>query len=305
MFKCTSCDSTWETAAHLALNGCKFCNIQHRAASRKKYTAKEFDATLPAAVKRISHYETLSTKCTFKCKCCSFEWTCRARRGRRGCPRCNKTAQNQASRKTEEAFLFDLAATHGDSIEAMCNYTRSGTRMQFRHVLCGHIWWALPANILRGRGCPKCKLRMEEATLGERKVLVRGYEGKALTYMKTLFKPSQINVHNEKTVPNFAYRFRGSNRSYFPDMYLPHINTIVEVKSVSTIGLTGNFFQKKPQELFYMTRAKALAVLEQGYKFKLLLMSAKGVVPIKVPKNWHELNYREFKESVLHDLPLG
>lgn len=300
-FLCTKCNQIWTTSTQLALNGCKFCNIRARAMGRKRFTEKEFDAQLPKSIRRISTYTALHEHCTFKCRICNNQWTTKAVRSRRGCPVCSKVRQTEASRKTPEAFTADLLAAHGSAIVALDKYVRSYTRLRFKHT-CGHVWEALPSNILKGRGCPKCKNRMKTAVLGRRSVLVRGYEDKALAYLESKFRPEQIQVHNEKTVPNIPYRFRGSSRMYFPDIYIPHRKMLVEVKSLATLGLCDNWYKKRPSELFYQTKAKAKAVLSEGYKFKLLLMPEKGTVPIRLPKDWIDMKYKEFKASVLHGL---
>ena len=296
-FQCTICGSVWTTVAHLAANGCRSCNIKARGKQLAQYTQAAFDKSLPINVRRMSPYIALNSLCTFKCRTCKTQWTTKAQRGlRKGCPTCNKMVQTQSSRKTDAQFRKELAALDAN-IAVLDAYVNSHTRLSFQHRLCGNIWPALPSNILKGRGCPKCKLRMKSVRLGNKDVLVRGYEDRAIEYMLTLFKPKQINVHNEKQVPNIAYTFRGSNRTYFPDMYVPHINTLVEVKSTSTIGLLGNWFNAKPSELFYNTRAKARAVIAEGYKFKLLIMTEHNE-PLCIPVNWHSLSFKQFKEAL-------
>lgn len=264
---------------------------------------KDFDASLPKTVKRIAEFVGMSRQCTFKCTVCKHTWTkSKARRGRFGCPMCNLDTKTREQTRTQDDYIA-LLKERNPTIELLGTYTGALRDALHRHTLCGHEWLAKPSNLTRpngeARGCPKCMMRMKEARIGKRKVLVRGYEDKALRYMKSLFKPEHIHVHNEKTVPNFDYTFRGSNRRYFPDMLVTHINTIVEVKSISTIGLAGNMYQSTPSELFYKTRAKARAVMKQGFKFKLLVMRERGNKPYKIPNDWHTMNFRQFKESVL------
>lgn len=263
--------------------------------NRRKFTPAEFDKTLPKSVRRTSEFTTLKAMCSFKCSRCKYEWTVRAKRGWFGCNNCrDKTPVNK---KTNETYLVQLRDQHEDII-ALEEYKGADTPILHIHTFCQHEWKARPLNILRGRGCPRCKLRMKSVKLGRKDVLVRGYEDKAVKLLLKKFKPAQIRVHSEKVVPNFQYVFRGSNRVYFPDMHVPHINTIVEVKSMSTIGLCGNMYKSRPSELFYLTKAKHNAVIAAGFKFKLLIVQENGN-ELKCPKDWAQLTFSEFKQCFL------
>jgi hypothetical protein len=300
-FKCKKCHSSWTSTAIQGRKGCPECNAKQKAKNSLKFTPTEFKKTLPPTIKLLTPYTTLRSYCTFKCKVCKHEWETKAIRGRHGCVECNKKQQTKNSTRTQEDYV-ELLAERNPTIILIGTYLGALRPALHKHTICGYEWDARPMNLTRpngdARGCPKCKLKMKEATLGTRNVLVRGYEDKALAYMKKLFKPSQIQVHNEKTVPNFKYKFRGSNRTYLPDMFITHIHTIVEVKSASTIGLIGNMYNTKPAELFYTTRAKARAVITAGFKFKLLVMPEKGTTPISIPKDWIDMNHKQFKDSV-------
>lgn len=268
-------------------------------------TAREFDASLKANTKRVSPFQSTAYPCSFKCLVCKHRWTTgRASLGKRGCPECKRVRNVKALTRTTEEYK-ELLQLRNPGITCLGEYKGSFVYITHRHELCGHVWDAIPVNLIRpngeARGCPKCKLRLKETMLGNRTVKVRGYEDKALRYLSTIFTPKQINVQNEKTVPTIGYYFRGSQRRYFPDIYIPHKKTLVEVKSLSTVGLLGNMYSSKPSELFYITRAKALASMEAGFKFKLLIMPERGYTPYKIPSRWYELTFKEFKESVLHD----
>lgn len=296
-FRCKKCSHEWSPIAQSALNGCAKCNRKIRAKGRELFTQKEFDAQLPKTVKRTTPYKTLVALCSFKCKTCKYEWTTKAGRGFKGCYECTKKEKPPVNKKTPEEYVAQLQSVASD-IEVLEDYMGAATSILHKHSLCGHTWKAKPLNTLRGRGCPKCKLRMKEVSLGSKKVLVRGYEDKALALMLKRFTAKQIRVQNEKQVPTINYKFRGSNRLYFPDIYVPHINTLVEVKSLSTIGVLGNFYKEKPADLFYLTKAKARATIAEGYKFKLLVMLEDGT-SLKLPNNWLELSHRAFKEYAL------
>lgn len=209
-----------------------------------------------------------------------------------GCPKCAR-AGGAHNRKTHADYVRELKAVTAE-IKVVGKYAGADAPIEHKHKTCGHVWEARPLNTLRGRGCPKCKLRMRQVTLGKRSVLVRGYEDKALTWIlkNTELKSKDINVHNEKTVPNFGYTFRGTKRRYFPDFFIPKRKMIVEVKSVSTLGLYGNCYAKSRSELFYMTVAKGNAVKAEGYKFVMMLMSEDGT-RIALPNGWMRMTRKD------------
>lgn len=123
----------------------------------------------------------------------------------------------------------------------------------------------------------------KEYMLGDRKVLVQGYEGLALDYIRADgLHATRIKVSADGTIPTIEYRNTGTGRTsrYFPDIYVPEGNLLVEVKSTYTL------FQSR--EVFNNVVEKARACKALGFNFQLMLVKngPKGIsVPI-VPNWW-------------------
>ena len=68
-----------------------------------------------------------------------------------GCPKCNNGV-----RKSHEQFLKELSDINKD-IEILSEYVNTDTKILCRCKKDDYIWEATPNNLLRFRGCPKCK----------------------------------------------------------------------------------------------------------------------------------------------------
>lgn len=111
------------------------------------------------------------------------------------------------------------------------------------------------------------KLRsVKDYNLGGKIIQVQGYEPYALDYLQKEkgIKPHQIKTGFKK-VPRIPYTFKGNNHYYFPDIFLPHINRIIEVKSEHTLNIQ-----------YAKNMAKKRACEKMGYKFSFLVMDSKG-----------------------------
>ena len=138
--------------------------------------------------------------------------------------------------------------------------------------------------------------RKVHSTLARKKVvnsqgkqyILQGYEPQALKYIRRFFKYRHIHDQSSGKVPNFEY-FDGRERLYFPDFLIQtgDYECIVEVKSTYTFCSTLSRYRTM--------RAKAAAVKDAGYRFKLLVMQADGS-RIKLPSDWHNLSHRKMRE---------
>lgn len=63
----------------------------------------------------------------------------------------------KTTKERELAFINKLNNQNKD-IEYIKGYTKAINKATFKCLKCGHIWDAIPNNILRGKGCPKCAL---------------------------------------------------------------------------------------------------------------------------------------------------
>lgn len=57
--------------------------------------------------------------------------------------------------RTHEEFV-SLLKSKTDKIEVLGVYEKSHVKIQVKCLVCGHIWYASPSNLLKGHGCPLC-----------------------------------------------------------------------------------------------------------------------------------------------------
>lgn len=109
--------------------------------------------------------------------------------------------------------------------------------------------------------------RRKEYKLGKRTVTVQGYEPQALDWLikNTYIKPEEIKCGRDKEVPVIPYKWEGKSRSYHPDIFVPRLNLVIEVKAVRTyVSDLGRNLEK------------ARSTKIQGYKYMFLVMNDKG-----------------------------
>jgi len=140
------------------------------------------------------------------------------------------------------------------------------------------------------RAAPKdTKFRQYRYNFHGRALTLQGYEKQALEYLTKTLKidPKDIVCECEndfKATLNIRYKYRGEWRHYIPDMYIVSRRTVIEVKSIHTLGLLGN-----KKRGWSMTCAKAKATREKGYGIILLLMQDDGT-RIQMPKGWYDMS---------------
>lgn len=94
---------------------------------------------------------------------------------------------------------------------------------------------------------------------------VQGYEPFALNDLLKLYTEEQI-LTDRKDVPRIEYSINDRKRYYFPDIYIPHENKIIEVKSTWTYACKEDNVQLKKQ-----------ACEAHGYIFEFFCYNGKGV----------------------------
>ena len=88
----------------------------------------------------------------------------------------------------------------------------------------------------------------------------QGYELKGIEYLLSIGININEIVIGKSNIPVINYIFRGKNKIYFPDIYIPHINHIIEVKSKWTM-----------QKEYEQNIAKRDACIKAGYLFDFLV----------------------------------
>lgn len=75
-----------------------------------------------------------------------------------GCKYCKSEKIKKALSLSKEDFVSRIS----DSIEVIGEYVNNSTPILLRCKKCGHEWYALPSNSLKGYGCPVCSKRYKD-----------------------------------------------------------------------------------------------------------------------------------------------
>jgi hypothetical protein len=93
---------------------------------------------------------------------------------------------------------------------------------------------------------------------------VQGYEPFALNILLKMYKEDQIKT-NRIDIPRIKYNYDNKLRYYFPDIYIPHLNKIIEVKSEWTYKYKTDIIKLKGD-----------ACIEAGYDYDVWIFNTKG-----------------------------
>jgi hypothetical protein len=93
---------------------------------------------------------------------------------------------------------------------------------------------------------------------------VQGFEPFALDDLLKLYTEEQI-LTERSSIPRIPYSINGESRFYFPDIYIPHENKIIEVKSTWTYACATDNIKEK-----------AAATKENGYSYEIWIYNGKG-----------------------------
>jgi hypothetical protein len=187
-------------------------------------------------------------------------------------------------------------------------YVDSKTRIKYKHLDCGAKFETTPSDIRRKLfRCPRCSPTSSGSFYLYKyrgyEFKVRGKEAAAIHWLlnNTSIKPNSIELDSDRTIPSILYTFNRKKCYYYPDMLIRDRNILIEVKSLTTIGLGHEFFYVQPKTLWDRTRAKAKACIVAGYKFQMLVFDG-GNTRVKLPRNWYDYTHREivkwFKANV-------
>jgi hypothetical protein len=93
---------------------------------------------------------------------------------------------------------------------------------------------------------------------------VQGYEPFALDILMQEYNEDQVKT-DRKDVPRISYQVDNKNKYYFPDIFIPHENRIIEIKSTWTYKCKQDNIQQKKK-----------ACIDQGYKYEIWCFNSKG-----------------------------
>jgi hypothetical protein len=100
-------------------------------------------------------------------------------------------------------------------------------------------------------------------------VTYQGYENVAITTLLIQGYLEEQIVLDRDLIPQIKYEFGNKSRVFFPDIFIPYENRIIEVKSTWT-------YDKDLEK----NLAKKQACLDQGYQFEFWICSDKELLEI-------------------------
>lgn len=211
------------------------------------------------------------------------------------CPICSPRSKNR-TRHTQSSFEAALN-TVTPNLKVIGVFTRMKDAIDIKCISCNHTWTARPYHLLYSKsGCPSCMFLSKIIKLNGKKQIVQGYEPSAINYLRSKgFRDKDIKVFSSGEVPKVFYKFKNRNTFHKPDIFIPSKNLLIEVKSLSTLGILPSRYGKSPREIFIRNKRKAKAALRTGYKYLLLVMNAAGE-RIRLPKDWYTYSHTALKE---------
>lgn len=164
LVRCKNCGREWTPMAStlLAGHGCARCaGNQHK--SNDEFV--EQLSTINPTITPLEEYSTSKARIMFRCETCGNEWSTAAANvlSGRGCPECGKLTSAAKRRKTTKQVIAELAEKN-PTIQMTGEYRYAREKTTFRCLKCGDEFEATPDNMLRGKGCPKCRYKRARET---------------------------------------------------------------------------------------------------------------------------------------------
>lgn len=302
--KCFECGADFLSLKSTIVGGrgCPTCEGRVVPTTRARYTEETFQTALSAVHKNIllkpNTFGGLGKKATFRCTHHGeFERSAKETL-KGGCPDCIKEAVRNVRMLDKETWQKRIFDTHGDKIRLLGQYLGvANKKYRFKCQVCFNTWKAqLPAVAQSGTGCPHCA-NQKKAKAGFRvKVFerdgvvfrVQGWEYQAICWIldkKPSIKASDILTESSSRIPVIRYKFGRKHKNYYPDLYIPKLNLLIEVKSSFTLGLTGS---RGSQKMWRQNQAKAKASIDSGYKYKMMVMEEDGTRRF-LPADWYNM----------------
>ena len=242
---------------------------------------------------------------TFRCTRCGDKARLKpanVMKSKYGCGECSRDIAKENQLLERDKVEARIREHHGKNVRLMGQYRGTGVRHRFKCYVCLNTWKTQLNHVLRtGTGCPHClkgddsfhkrrmgrSFRFKELTIGGVDVRVQGYEPQAIEWLlaNRKVKMKDLILDTSGDVPTISYKIGRRNHNYYPDIFIPKFNRIVEVKSTFTIGLLNGKNWRKNQQ-------KAKACIAAGYKFTMMIMGPKGG-RFWLPPDWYELTRKQ------------
>lgn len=153
---CLIDDNEWYVAPDNILHGrgCPICGrLKTICGTTKTHEQYIIDVErINQNIEVIGKYKTAHTKILHKCKIDGYEWmvTPNDILNGYGCPLCG------GHMKMDTTIFKNKISQVNNNIEIIGDYYNSKTKILCKCKIDGYEWFALPTNLLEGRGCPLC-----------------------------------------------------------------------------------------------------------------------------------------------------
>ena len=161
--KCKLDGYEWEARpSHLLRGkGCPICG-RKKISEQKRKTHNQFLQELQEIntdIEILGTYVNSKTKIKCKCRIDGHIWepVAGSLLSGYGCPICGRESTIKSHTKTHDQFLQELQEVN-PNIEVLGTYKNANTKIKCRCKIDGHEWKVVPSSLLRGCGCPKCKI---------------------------------------------------------------------------------------------------------------------------------------------------
>lgn len=166
--RCKIHNYIWDIRPDNILHGRK-CPECHKDATReiRHFSHDEFCEKLKSINPHIiplEEYSNMKTPILFKCNTHNIKWATRPENvlNNCGCEKCFEDKYHRKintppsmPRKSHNDFVTELLSIN-NNLEVIGEYVNAQTKIKVRCKIDGHIWDAIPYNLLKGSGCPKC-----------------------------------------------------------------------------------------------------------------------------------------------------
>jgi predicted nucleic acid-binding Zn-ribbon protein len=210
MHQCLIHNILWETKPSRVLNGhgCKQCRIEKFKKSNTK-TQEEYIEAVKLEnpnIEVVGKYANAKTKILHKCLIHNVIWDALPTNILKGCGCCECMKEKISNKNgSNHSEYVEKLLNINPNIIALEEYVNTETKIKHKCKVCEHEWSAKPANILAGKGCPKCN-----ESHGEKNI------------------SNYLNINHIDYIPQHTFDDCKDIRKLPFDFYIPELNMCIE-----------------------------------------------------------------------------
>lgn len=182
------------------------------------------------SVRIIGQYNGTYKKIEVKCNVCNNIWNPEAKSllAKHGCPKCGHLKNRISTVKKQDEYIAEVNIKHNNRITVIGKYVSGNNKILLKCNKCQYEWSSVARNIIKGRGCPKCRLNKGETIINN-----------ILEEINVNFKPQYV-IKNLKTphngIPIFDFAIFNENNE---------LKTIIEYDGIQYFKPIKNWGGKK------------------------------------------------------------